>query len=286
MVASLWIVGCQETETPLKEESALVIDESLTDYYFSDVDDMTGVAVDGISETETGVSGGKANTGGRTITDQLDDRFGECAVITVELEGSTGDHPKGTITIDFGDGCTDPYGNVRKGKIIIHFDGRKFHPGSVIITMFEDYSINNIALEGVRTLTNLTTSIEEAPKFEVKLEDGKATDLETGLFITRSHCFTKEWHRANNPLLDELHVLTDLCPDWAVHAFGTMRNGQEYNMVILETLVYRRRCPIAVSGKKQFTVGDRTIIVDYGTGECDRSVIISVDGKTRDFNVR
>jgi hypothetical protein len=51
----------------------------------------------------------------------------------------------------------------------------------------------------------------------------------------------------------------------------------------MEELVYRRGCPIAVSGKKKFinVATGKEIIIDYGTGECDRSITITIEGDVR-----
>jgi hypothetical protein len=45
----------------------------------------------------------------------------------------------------------------------VHFEGRKFRPNSLISITFEDYEINGIKLNGVRTLTNLQSSTIEKP---------------------------------------------------------------------------------------------------------------------------
>lgn len=271
------LFSCQDngSKINLTDETAVVAGESSTDAYYQDVDDMSGVAVAGTSETNSTTSGGKQYANGRRVTGIADYRFGDCAIITVTPD-TTADHPKGVITIDFGSGCQDSQGDVRKGKIIISYDGRRFMPGSVIVVTLDNYSFNQIKLEGTRTLTNLSSSMQDNPKFEIQLADGKATDTVSGQFITREHCFDLVWTRANNPLQDELTVTG--CGDQAPNATGIDRYGDNYAMTILEPLVYHRLCPIAVSGKKQIVVGDKTIVIDYGDGTCDRSVIITVNG--------
>jgi hypothetical protein len=58
-------------------------------------------------------------------------------------------------------------------------------------------------------------------------------------------------------------------------------------MKILETLVYKRGCPIAVSGIKEFTdvSSGKAITVDYGDGTCDRVITITANGQSRSFEV-
>jgi hypothetical protein len=140
-----------------------------------------------------------------------------------------------------------------------------------------------VALEGVRTWENLSNSTENSHKTEITLTDGKAT-WEDGSFVTREHTFVRSWIRNNtNSLLDQLHI--------EGQASGTTRRGSDYNMTILEKLVYKRECVItegirmAVDGVKQFTMNGKTLVIDFGNGECDRIISITVNGQVRNSNV-
>ena len=255
-----------------------VENEAATASYFEDVDDLSMVAM---ASDEATVDGGKATPGGRKIF--IGDWRLECANVEIVLsDDSQKAHPKGVITIDFGDGCEDKKGNVRKGKIIITFDGRRFMPGSSYVTTFEDYSINDIKIEGVRTVTNVSGSLEEHPTFTIVVEGGKAT-WPDGTFATRESNKKREWIREANPLKDEWHVTGN--------AAGTNRRGVAYTMEITETLVYKRECAIGnrvfmpVAGIKVLTTENRQMTIDYGDGECDRKVTVTINGETREVEV-
>lgn len=276
------VISCTENDLALQQEAADVAEDAITDYFFEDADDMTSLVMLADDGTDTGGRAAESRT--ITITDP---RFNcEGIVITITMdEESTPNVPKGEIVIDFGEeGCTDILGNLRKGKIIINFTGRRFLPESTVVTTFDGYSINDIQLSGVRTLTNITESNVEAPKFQVELEDGKAV-WPDGTEATREHCLVREWIRAVNPLNDAMVV--DQCADAEVAASGTNRRGRAYTMSIIEPLVYKRGCPIAVEGVKQFVdvATGKVITVDYGDGNCDRIITISVDGNSRSVNV-
>ncbi|MEP2671487.1 MAG: hypothetical protein ABJH04_20960 [Cyclobacteriaceae bacterium] len=256
-----------------------VENEAVTDSYFEDTDDLSVVAV--ASDNAT-VDGGKTSTGGRKII--ISDFRLECAEVTIEVaDDSKPAHPKGVIIIDFGDGCEDKRGNVRKGKIVITYDGRRFFPGSSIVTTFDGYAINDIQIEGIRTVTNDTGSLEEHPAFTVVVEGGKAT-WPDGTFATRESERKREWVRANNPVNDEWHV-TGI-------ATGTNRNGISYTMEITEALVYKRECAIssrifmAVAGVKVLTTENRQMTIDYGDGTCDKIVTITINGESKEVEVK
>lgn len=277
ILAPALVSSCNEEEDISQADTQDISEEAVTDSYFQDLDDMAGVAI--MSGDET--NGGRVASGSRDIVIQ-DHRF-NCDGVVVTLvpaEGSTTDVPQGTITVDFGTaGCTDLKGNVRKGKIVFTYHGRRFQPGSTIVTTVEDYYINDIKLEGVRTITNASASTSDAPAFHVQLENGKAI-FEDGSFASRQSNITVEWVRASNPADDRLVI------DVSSTASGTNRRERTYEVSLLEPLEFKRFCGFAVKGIKKYLIdGEREIIVDYGDGECDRSVTVTVDGVTQDITV-
>lgn len=270
------LVSCRDEDERLTaQDTQAISEESMTDSYFQDVDDLGSVAVSAPSED--------AFTGGRkaaTITIN-DDRM-NCQGTTITItpaDDSTPDVPKGTIVVDFGTtGCQDARGNIRTGKVIFTYNGRRFQPGSTVITTLDNYTINGIALEGVRTSTNVTGSTTDAPKFNVTLQNGKATFAD-GTAATRTSDITWKWVRAVNVLQDQLII------DKASTASGTTRGGREYAVSLQEDLVYERGCFIAVDGIKRYVLdGEKTIVIDYGAGDC-RSVAVTVNDVTRTVKV-
>lgn len=280
LFALVLLFSCSENDLKISASDETVVEnEATSDAYFEEVDDLSILAVASDDATSTG---GKAGSAGRKIN--INDKRFDCATVEIVVaDDSTPEHPKGTITIDFGDGCQDKRGNVRTGKIIITYDGRRFFPGSKIVTTLEEYTINGIAIEGTRTVTNLSESLESNPKFNIVLVGGKVTWPDE-TFATRESDRTRECVRAANPINDEWHV------DGT--ASGTNRNGVSYTMEIVETLIYKRECAIVnkvfipVQGVKALTTENRQLTIDYGDGDCDRLVTITSDGETKDVEVR
>lgn len=269
--------SCQETEVPLAQETSYVVEESVTDVYFDDADDLAGVTI----ATDTRTTNGRMSS---ALNNPIDDRL--CAGATVTFSFTQTDpYPIGDIVIDFGTtGCTDDRGNTRTGKIKIHFVNYRFVEGSTMQLTFENYTINDIKLEGTRTLTNLTGSSEGTPKFQVQLVGGKAT-WPDGTDATREHCFERQWDRGNPDILTDDLLTLDQCAGEAVAAAGTNRRGVAYTMTIVEPLVFDRSCEyrMPVQGIKKFVevATGKEIIIDYGDGECDRMITITVNGNSR-----
>ena len=262
--------SCSENESPLNSDDQLAVEtESTIEFAFEDADDMMN----------SGLAVSDADAGNRTGSDEEgenDDRW-RCASFSHE---KTGDK-SGTIRIDFGEGCTDPRGRTRKGAIVITYQGRRWVPGSVVETTFEDYSIKpsedsdlELALEGVRRVENISESLLSAPTFHVTLTNGLAT-FSDGTTHERNVDRIKRWIRGASPMADTWEVTGT--------AEGINRIDVAYTVTIQEPLIFSRACFRAkvfapVSGIKVITTDTKTITIDYGDGSCDNTVAITVNG--------
>jgi hypothetical protein len=284
IISLAFFTSCEEKVDFTSGDTESVENEAATDAYFEETDDMATLVVAADAGTATG---DRMSAGRRDISkDKLDNRFA-CLSTTVTLdfaEDNTLQHPHGTITIDFGaTGCTDARGNTRKGKVIVEFNGRRFMAGSTITTYLDGYEINGIKLEGTRIVTNATNSSEDAPTFTIVLTGGEAT-WPDGSVATREVERTRTWNRAINPLNDT----------WTINgtASGTNRDGKLYAIDIIKPMVYKRECALgskifmAVEGTKELTVDGKKITIDYGAGDCDRLVTITLNGVSREVEVR
>lgn len=273
----MWAVSCRDKDEDrlTLQDTRDISEESTVDAYFQDVDDLAGVSL--AASTDDQFSGGRTAT---TITVQ-DSRFA-CQGIVVTItpaQGSTKAAPKGVIGIDFGTGCADLRGNIRAGKLNFTYSGWRFQPGSTVVATTDNYSINGIKLSGTRTLTNVTGSTAEAPRFNVVLTNGAAA-FPDGTQATRQSNITWSWARAADPTGDRLLI------DQSSTASGTTRAGSSYTIALQKALVYQRYCGIAVSGIKVYTLdGGKAITIDYGDGTCDKAVAVTVNGVTRNLSV-
>lgn len=276
LLLSAFVVSCDREERDLTpRDSRDVAEEAVIDAYYQDMDDLAAVAITAPDDDD--FAGGR-----RSATITINDSRFNCAGIVVTIEPaeiSSLEHPVGVITVDFGPGCADLQGNIRSGKLLFYYDGLRFLPGSTLQTTTENYKINGIKLEGTRTLTNISGSTEDAPKFNVILVDGKAT-FQDGSAALRESDITFSWIREANPLNDKLIIHT------ASSATGTTRGGRSYEVTLSKQLEYKRFCPMAVSGTKTYTIDHaKDITIDYGSGECDRTFSVTVDGITRTIEV-
>ncbi|HTF21145.1 MAG TPA: hypothetical protein VK658_23880 [Chryseolinea sp.] len=276
ILAVFIMFSCKEEDRLTVADTQEISEESLTDTYFLDLDDLATVSIAAPEDDQ--YSGGRQAA---TIT-MADSRF--CAGTTVTItpgSNSTLSSPNGVMTVDFGAGCTDQHGNIRTGKLAFTYNKWRFQPGSTIVTTTDNYTINGVKLEGTRTLTNINADndAESAPrKFNALLENGKATFLADGTTAERESDITWEWNRANVGQ-DFLSILN------SSSANGTTRDGRLYEVSVYESLIYKRNCGIAVSGIKKYFLESKEITIDYGDGNCDMSVVVTVNGTSRSFTI-
>ena len=262
--------SCNKDFKDLSADSSVAADNDVvSESYSIDLEDLSSLAV--LSDP---------NSGGREQSGGLDDRF-TCANIT--RTPSTTEQYTGTIEIDFGtDGCKDSQGNTRKGKMIIDYKGKRCLPGSRITTNLENYSINNLKVEGVRTTTFGSACKETRPVITTELKDGKVT-WPDGTFSTHDFVHTRTWYRETNPAQDY----------WTVTGSGkgTTKKGVKYDMLISKDLLYKKQCEatgvfIAVEGIKTITKDGKNIAIDYGNGICNNLVTVTSNGVSKVIEIR
>jgi hypothetical protein len=249
------------------DSSTTANNEVVSESYSIDVEDLSAIAV--LSDP---------NAGGRDQSGLADDRF-NCATVT----RTPGSEPyTGTILVDFGEtGCKDSKGNVRKGKMIITYNGKRHLVGSSSTTRLVNYRVNDIKIEGTRVISAESISSENRPIFKVKLDSGKTT-WPDGTFATHEFTHTRTWIRNTNPSQDS----------WRLTGFGkgVTRKGTNYEMRITKELLYKKSCEqigvfIAVSGLKVVKKEGKEITIDYGNEVCNNLVTVTYNGVSKVIEV-
>jgi len=253
----------KDDETVNGQDVADASSESVVDANYDDADDMATSYV----QSNATISNGRVATDSRFVN----------SCVHISFEGSS---TQGYVVLDFGTGCTDAKGNVRKGKINLAYTGGPAGTiGFTIVETFDGYSINGVSLTGTRTLVRETATVNNGIRHHISLADGKAT-WPDNTFATR----TSDFHREFNPADSTITV--------DGHAEGTGRHSNAYVMLITKTLVYKRSCMIndgiymAVQGTKQFTINtSKEITIDFGDGACDKTVEVTVNKISKNVTV-
>lgn len=206
----------------------------------------------------------------------VDDR-GACATYTFA-------QPKGTwpntITIDYGTGCNQPGGITFKGKIIVTQSNKMTVVGAVRQITYDNFFIENVKVEGSRTITNAGPNAAGQPTFT-------KTGTETLTFPdgdqatrTINHTRTLVQGAATDIRSDNVWQITGTDT-------GTNRNGDAYTVAVTTPLVKKFVCPWLVSGVIEFTVNGKTRSLDFGDGTCEREATLTfANGATQEIKIR
>jgi hypothetical protein len=284
----LLATSCKDDpESPINEvQSAAIEDQSKTEAYFNEAGDLSTTAYNEPSEEDIG----GRTSGTITITVDGDTRFNGAVVTLVTAEGSTFFDPKGNITIDFGEGQTDPKGTIRKGKILVEYNGPRFAQNSYTVITFDNYYVKDVKIEGTRTVItsdglDLTKLPNVSVGFSVSDVGGKAI-FSDGTFITREASHTHTIVLALGGTAAET--------TWTVsgQASGQTRAETDYSFAINRALVFRLDCALngialPAEGEAMFTLGAQPISLNYGNvgANCDNVVEVSVSGHTESLTI-
>jgi len=267
MVASMLFYSCEKDESAnklSKEDVALIEDDALADALFSDIYDAVEYA-EMIVDNQLYSAQVKSR---EIVTDS-------CPTITVDHPDTT-NWPK-VITIDYGDtDCTGFYGQTRRGKILITVTDRYRMVGAQKTVTLDGYYINNIHVEGTKTITNNGLNENDNLTFTIELVGGKVT-TPNDIVIEREFTRTREWIAGDKTLnrWDDVYSITG-------NASGKNFKGDSYTRTILIPLEWAASCRFIKSGSIESVVGDRTpVVLDYGDGECDNEATLTKDGETR-----
>ena len=196
-------------------------------------------------------------------------------IITIDTIASTK-----TVTVDYGSSncdCND--GKTRRGKIITTFTGFYHAQGTIITHTPVDYYVNDIKIEGIKTVENMGLNTSGQPYFNVQI-DGVAT-LTSGETVSYTSTRVRTWIAGFNTLLNRFDDEYDISGT----ASGTFSSGGGYTALTTNPVHIKVGCGFPVSGTIEITPQNRPLrVVDYGSGMCDATFTVTVNGQTYTFN--
>jgi len=264
------------TSSCSKEEDS-VSDTSLTDltvtkdqveveYLLDDVMRQSEEAVD----LATDSLGGPGGPGGPKPP-----LWGPCATVTI-VPFDTITWPK-TITVDFGPvNCLCNDGKYRRGQIISVVTAPPQDSLSTRTVTTQNYFVNDHKIEGVKTFINMG-HVNGMQTFSMSISNGKVT-RPNGTFSTlnaqRTRVFAQGESTPWPAIYDDVWMVSGT-------ESGTAFNGASFSVNITTPLEIPRACSWIVSGVKEVQRGTHPLrVVDYGTGNCDNIITVTVNGNS------
>jgi hypothetical protein len=175
--------------------------------------------------------------------------------------------------------CLD--GNFRRGTIMVNWTGKYRQTGTTINIGFDKYLQNNNLIEGTKTVVNAGRNTDGNLEFSI-LVNGKITNS-SGMTHTWNSTRKRVWMQGEETLL-----LTDDIYEITGKTSGFNRNGLAYTSNISEKLKVELGCEWRItSGKIEITPEGKSMrVLDFGAGTCDKTVSVTINGKTKTFERR
>ncbi|NBC82982.1 MAG: hypothetical protein GVY19_06325 [Bacteroidetes bacterium] len=271
VIPSLFIFSfssCEESENeegPVIETDEIEDDELITSYYEDVLADVE-MAENAFENNNPLKSASVDEVICRSVEHEY---VGDTLIITITYNGECQFEIDGEL-------------HYRSGKIITkRFGGRKFERGATKIVTLEDFEIDSVQIEGTHKVVSQGLNDDSTSVlYDVTLRNGKVT-LPTGDFATREtdktrlHTIGKNWFDRRD---DELLINGN--------STGMNFRGLAYTKTYTDVLKVPG-CPVFLSGTIMLEIeGMPTTLVDYGDGNCDRKVVITRDGQSREITLR
>jgi hypothetical protein len=241
--------------------------ESSVELYFNETNDIA----DQVAKT--------GSTGLRLA--EADGLLSDCATITYDTSSMVSANNPDTLVIDFGSGCVGNDGKTRAGKLIVSKTGPYFATGTVIVITPDAYTVNGNLLAGYRRLTNAGNNDQGQPVFNVEM-NANLTLASNGGVVTWTANRVRTWLEGfNTPgiFADDVLSITGT-------SNGTKVNGDSWTSVINTPLTFKRVCRQFVSGTRTVSPENRPErLIDYGTGACDNTATVTINGNVYTITV-
>lgn len=268
--------------TPQQQEASLAASESeaTAEIIFNDVFDNVIGANSQVGIEGVGVFGRMATTNETTGTQG-------CYTVAV-TQLVQGQFFPLRIVIDFGTaGCTGKDGRTRSGKIITEYAGRLTTPGNTSTTVFENYKVDSLTIEGSYKIAN--TGNANMRQFTVDVTGARLSKPNNNFIRWNSHKIITQTEGLGTPDIHTDDVFT--ISGYSSGELSTKTFATAWESNIKEALQKRFTCRWISKGivevKRQNLNSDSPWLgnLNYGGGDCDNKAILTVNEITHQITL-
>jgi hypothetical protein len=283
--AFVLFIGCK------KETSGNTADEEFASQVSTEADAESDFIYDEVFDNVMGVNTDVA-IGGTGVFGQMNSSVSGGTARTNACPDLTITHPNAPdifpvkVVMDFGTGCTARDGRTRSGKIIVIYTNRLIYPGAKATTIFENYKVDSIQVQGTHIITNQsippTNTNCLTHIWKVVVEGGK---------LTKTNGNYTEWNSTKTITQIE-GMCTPFVPLDDIYKIAGSANGKvkRGNLLVawraetVEPLIKKFSCPWLVKGTLKImrlnlsTNSPWGATMDYGNGVCDNKAVVTING--------
>ncbi|NAS14059.1 hypothetical protein [Poritiphilus flavus] len=269
LLAPIFFASCDRDETaddPIQEQQTFEVAElQASDESEQISEEILSIGEDVYATDEISVSSkGYAS-----------DFLPDCVTITTVVTDSTKEK-----TIDFGEGCELPNGNILSGIIYLSYLKDMEMASKSLSLSLENFTFNGVAVEGSASIERVRSNENGNPQSDAMADfSGTWPDGTTASFNGNR---TREWIEGFGSGFwgDNVFLITGK----ATYV------GQQGNTHVREVITPLRRemaCRFIVSGVLEISRNDLTASLDFGDGTCDaKGELTYPDGSTEEIFLR
>lgn len=282
VAGTLGFMSCQKNDLTSGGDLASNLDVAVADVLNTQVSEVNTSEVQSVSVEKFDGSDHVVQFDGFRPNWKMDGkgpiRFGiphidSCAIVTV----SSATYPK-VITIDYGTGCTDRKGHVKKGKIVISISDTITTAGATKSIVYENFYIDSIKVDLTASLKNLGKNA--SGNWEIQ-QSWAQTITKNSDISTQKNEETIEWVSG--------FETTDKSDDiyWkSGQGSITLNDSLTYSRAITKPLYFDRSCGFIKSGTVELLKKGNTIVIDYGDGTCDSVATVATNGTNEEIDLQ
>lgn len=269
-VMLMTITSCSKNDV---DEEALQTDEVITstELKFSDEAEQ-------ISEEVTAIAEDVYATDEISETSKINyssDYLPDCVTITTVVTSTTKEK-----TIDFGEGCELPNGNVLSGIIQLSYEKDMEAATNSMELALENFTFNGVSVEGGADILRMRANDNGNPQSTANA-DFSATWPE-GEVASFTGTRTREWIEGYGSGFwgDNVFLITG-------NGTYTGKLGNVFSKEVISPLRREMACRFIVSGVLEISRNDATASLDFGDGGCDAKGLLTYpDGSTKEIFLR
>lgn len=263
-------ISCSKEENSTEELSSTEVISS-TELQFSDEAEM-------ISEEVTAIAEDVYATDEISIISKADyksDYLPDCVTITTVVTDTTREK-----TIDFGEGCELPNGNILSGIINLSYAKNMESASKSVALSLENFTFNGVAVEGSADILRVRSNENGNPQGTTNASFGATWP--NGDTASFEGVRNREWIEGFGSGFwgDNVFLITG----------KRTYVGREGNVFVKEVTSPLRRelsCRFIVSGILEITRNDNTASLDFGDGSCDpNGILTQPDGTEKEVFLR
>lgn len=198
-----------------------------------------------------------------------------CKTKTVVTSGN-----KKSITIDFGEGCESPNGNVLKGIILLTIEFDNDLKTKSIETTYDGFFVNDREITGSKSI--LKERSNSNGNFQSTITFNQTIYWPDGESLKKEGVKIREWisGKDTRKMRDNVFLITG---SWEI----TKKDGTKLEAEVVEALRREMSCKFIVSGKLKVERPNLEGIIDYGDGTCDRMAMFTdTDGNETEIELK